>query len=144
MSQQKRYAYLIGANGPQTEHLATLRYAEKDAQRLAEALCTPHCAFTAAQSTVAESPQSTLAGLNHFIKQCVSSDLLLVHFSGHGFYDGQLFLLCNSTDIDDCISSAIKIDDIKSYLDKCKARHKVLVLDCCHAGGAYSGLFKGD
>ena len=144
MSEQKRYAYLIGANGPQTEHLVTLKYAEKDAQRFAEALSSPRCAFTEVELRIAESPQSALAGLNRFVEQCEPSDLLLVHFSGHGWYHRQLFLLCNSTEIDDCISSAIKIDDIKSYLDKCKARHKVLVLDCCHAGGAHSGLFKGD
>ena len=141
---QKRYAYLIGANGPQTDHLATLKYAEKDAQCLAEALLAPRCGFTKAECMPAQSPQPILAGLNRFVKQCEPSDLLLVHFSGHGNYEGQLFLVCNSTDIDDCISSAIKVEDIKSYLDKCKARHKVLILDCCHAGGAYAGLFKGD
>ncbi len=140
---QKRYAYLIGANGPQTDRLATLKYAEKDAQRLAEALLAPRCSFTKAKATIAENPQPTLAGLNRFVKQCEPSDLLLVHFSGHGNYEGQLFLVCNGTDIDDCISSAIKVEDIKLYLDKCKARHKVLILDCCRAGRAYSGTFKG-
>jgi MoxR-like ATPase len=141
---QKRYAYLIGANGPQTEHVKALKYAHRDAQRLAEALLAPPCAFTKAEWTIAESPQPTLAGLNRLIKQCEPSDLLLVHFSGHGNYEGQLFLVCNGTDIDDCLSSAIKVEDIKAYLDKCKARHKVLILDCCHAGGAYTGPFKGD
>lgn len=141
---QKRYAYLIGANGPQTERVKALKYAQRDAQRLAEALLASHCAFTKAEWTIAESPQPTLAGLNRLIKQCEPSDLLLVHFSGHGNYEGQLFLVCNGTDIDDCLSSAIKVEDIKSYLDKCKARHKVLILDCCRAGGAYAGPFKGD
>src|SRR5260370_1589453 len=99
---QKRYAYLIGANGPRTERLVKLKYAEKDAQRLAEALLTPHCSFTKAEATTAENPQPTLAGLNRFIKQCEPSDLLLVHFSGHADHGpgAHLILLCNVTDID--------------------------------------------
>src|SRR5690349_10841729 len=107
---QKRYAYLIGANGPQTEQVKALKYAHRDAQRLAEALLAPPCTFTKAEWTIAESPQPTLAGLNRLIKQCEPSDLLLVHFSGHGNYEGQLFLICNGTDIDDCLSSAIKVE----------------------------------
>ena len=51
MSQQ-RYAYLIGANGP--EQMA-LRYAESDALRLAEALMGPFCQFTEAKVVIAES-----------------------------------------------------------------------------------------
>ena len=143
---QKRYAYLIGANGPQTDRLAMLKYAEKDAQRLAEALRTSHCAFTDAEATIAENPQPTLAGLGRFVKQCEPSDLLLVHFSGHADRGrgGQLILLCNGTDIDDYTSSAIKISSIKEYLDECKARQKVLILDCCHASAAHTSPFKGD
>ena len=60
---QKRYAYLIGANGPQTDRLVTLKYAEKDAQRFAEALLAPRCAFTKAESAIAESRQPTLDNL---------------------------------------------------------------------------------
>ncbi len=37
---QKRYAFLIGANGPQTSMLKPLQYAECDAKRLSEALGT--------------------------------------------------------------------------------------------------------
>lgn len=32
---QRRYAYCIGANGPQTGGLNSLKYAEKGAQRVA-------------------------------------------------------------------------------------------------------------
>jgi len=43
---QRRYAYCIGANGPQTGGLNSLKYAEKDAQRVADALKAAPCAFT--------------------------------------------------------------------------------------------------
>jgi hypothetical protein len=67
-----------------------------------------------------------------------------VHFSGHGKYDEQLYLICNSTDITNLDASALGMDAVKRILRKCKARHKVLVLDCCYAGGAFSGIFKGE
>jgi hypothetical protein len=141
---QKRYAYLMGANGPQTDRLSPLKYAEKDARRLADALKALPCDFTRAEWITAIRRDATLAGLNHFTGQCESSSLLFIHFSGHAFYDEQLYLLCNDTDIKDLVSSAIEISAIKTILRRCRARYKVLALDCCHAGGAYAGTFKGD
>src|SRR5207248_9161397 len=53
-------------------------------------------------------------------------------------------LLCNETDCDDLISSAIEIGAVKKILSRSQARNKLLILDCCHAGGAHKGAFKGD
>lgn len=141
---QKRYAFLIGANGPQTARLSSLKYAERDAERLTTALKVSPCAFTKAEWTTAANRETALTGLKAFTDQCEPSDLLLVHFSGHGLYDEQLYLICNGTDITNLDASAIGVDTIKRILRKCKARHKLLVLDCCYAGGAFSGAFRGE
>jgi Caspase domain len=90
-----------------------------------------------------EEREMTLTGLKNFTDHCEPSDLLIVHFSGHGIYDEQLYLVCNGTDITNLDASAIGVDSIKRVLRKCKARHKLLVLDCCYAGGASFGAFKG-
>ncbi len=139
---QKRYAFLIGANGPQTAHLNSLNYAQRDAERLATALKGPPCAFTKAEWTTAVTRETTLTELKAFTDQCEPSDLLLVHFSGHGVYDEQLYLICNGTDYTNLDASAIGVDAVKRILRKCKARHKLLMLDCCYAGGAFSEVFK--
>src|SRR5438309_275322 len=139
-----RYAYCIGANGPQSSWYDSLKYAEKDAERLASALATSPCNFFETRWGVATDRNSTLAGLSQFVKQCQSADLLVVHFSGHAILDEELYLLCNETDCDDLVSSAIEIGAVKKILSRSSAHSKILILDCCHAGGAHRGAFKGE
>src|SRR5436309_2118801 len=138
---QKRYAYLIGANGPPSMHL---KHAEKDVIRLADALKGPYCQFTDARVIIAQSRQDGLAGFKTFTDQCQPSDLLLVHFSGHAIFDEQLYLLCNDTDINDLVSTALEINAIKAILRRSGVRYKVLILDCCHAAGAHENALKGE
>ena len=133
---QKRYAYLIGANGPEN---IRLQYAETDVTRLAETLRGPVCQFTAVESVIAQSRDEGLATLQQFVEQCDASDTLLVHFSGHAFFDTldqQLYLLCNNTDSNNLIT-AIDISAIKRILRRSRAQSKLLILDCCHAKAAY-------
>lgn len=139
----RRYAYCLGANGPRSSWYDPLKYAEEDAKRLASALATSPCNFAGTRWEVAEDRNSTLAGLSQFIKQCQSPDLLVVHFSGHAILDEDLYLLCNETDCDDLVSSAVEIGAVKKILNRSPARYNVLILDCCHASGAHSGAFKG-
>src|SRR6266567_6516166 len=140
MSQQ-RYAYLIGANGPEQ---MTLRYAESDALRLAEALIGPFCQFTEAKAVIAESRDAGLAGLQELARRCDPSDTLLVHFSGHAIFDRRLYLLSNTTDCDNLYVTAIDIRTVKDIMSDCRAQSKLLILDCCHAKGAYEEALKGE
>src|SRR5581483_1745579 len=136
---QKRYAYLIGANGP--EH-ARLKYAESDVTRLADALKGQYCQFTAVEAVIAEHHEKNLIGFQQFAAQCGASDVLLVHFSGHAVFDEELYLLCNTTDTDYLDATALSIEKIKKVLRKSRAQHKLLILDCCHAKGAYDDALK--
>jgi hypothetical protein len=112
-------------------------------KHVAAALRAHPCAFTKAEGMKAVSREATLTQLKTFASQCEKSDVLIVHFSGHGIYDEQLYLICNGTDTTNLDASAIGVDAIKRILQRCKARHKLLILDCCYAGGAFSGPFKG-
>jgi len=142
---RNRYAFLIGANGPQAGHLSSLKYAERDAECLAAALKAPLCAFTKVEWITATDRQMALTQLKDFADQCEPLDLLIVHFSGHGKYDEQLYLVCNGSDITNLDATAIGVDSVKRILRKCKARYKLLILDCCYAGGAIPGVFsKGE
>src|SRR5258708_18484402 len=140
MSQQ-RYAYLIGANGPGQ---MSLRYAESDALRLAETLMGPFCQFTEAKAVMAESRDTGLAGLQELAQRCDATDTLLVHFSGHAIFDRHLYLLCNTTDCDNLYVTAIDIRTVKDIVSDCRAQSKLLILDCCHAKGAYEEALKGE
>jgi tetratricopeptide (TPR) repeat protein len=139
---QKRYAYLIGANGPECQNITPLQYAEKDVEHLQRALGDYPCEFSDVKSTIATSPSDVLTGLERLATACERSDLLIVHFSGHGkVWGGHLYLICNDTQVDARLfeSTAINISRIKNILDLCSAKHKLLVLDCCHASTAHAG-----
>ena len=140
MSHQ-RYAYLIGANGPKQ---MSLHYAETDVTRLAETLMGPYSQFTEAKAVIADNRDKGLAALQKIARQCDPSDTLLVHFSGHAIFDGHLYLLCNNTDCDNLFVTAIDIRTIKDILGKCRSQSKLLILDCCHAKGAYDDALKGE
>ncbi len=132
----------IGANGPQEQGIVPLKYAETDVERLKRAFSHDRCAFTKVESVVAKNPHTVLVGLEHFANQCEPSDLLVVHFSGHALLsDGSLYLVCNETDYDRqlFITTALKISTVKNILFRCKANHKLLILDCCHAGVDHAG-----
>ena len=141
-----RYAYLVGANGPNTQKVNPLKYAEQDAMRLAKAFKGGYCDFTLAEYLVAEKRDKTLAELEQFAQKCEPSDLLIVHFSGHAiYYYEELYLLCNSTDIEKNLeASAIDISAVKRIIRRCRASHKLLVLDCCHAGAAFHSGFRSN
>jgi tetratricopeptide (TPR) repeat protein len=139
---QKRYAYLIGANGPKHQNIISLQYAEKDVEHLQRALSDHPCEFTDVKSAIATNPLDVLIGLERLATSCERSDLLIVHFSGHGkVWGGNLYLICNETEIDARLfeATAINISRLKTILDLCNAKHKLLVLDCCHAGTAHAG-----
>src|SRR5579884_1779940 len=138
---QKRYAYLIGANGPEGMRL---KHAERDVTRLADALKGPYCQFAHTEVVIAQSRKDGLKGFKDFAEQRDPTDLLLVHFSGHAYFDEELYLLCNDTDIQDLYSTALEVRTIKTIMGKSPARHKVLILDCCHAAGAHGNALKGE
>jgi hypothetical protein len=91
---------------------------------------------------IANDTHVVLAQLERFVQDCERLELLVVHFSGHGFrWNGQLYLLCNNTNIENKLfnATAINILQIKNILEGCKAKHKLLILDCCYAGSAWKG-----
>src|SRR5947209_6598019 len=97
---QKRFAYLIGANGPCDQGIEPLKYAEQDIKHLEKALSTYPCEFTIVEKAIASIPNAALDGLEILANACSPADLLVIHFAGHAFSsDGHLYLICNESDI---------------------------------------------
>jgi formylglycine-generating enzyme required for sulfatase activity len=60
---------------------------------------------------------------------------LICYFSGHGIIDqGELFLLWNDSRQDRLLGTALPIKTIVLAIQRCQARNKLIILDCCHAG----------
>ncbi len=64
-------------------------------------------------------------------------DTVLVFFAGHGYIDDdrQHFLAPQDCRRDHLGLTGLRTTELREMLRQCKATQKVLVLDCCHAGG---------
>src|SRR5205814_210404 len=70
-------------------------------------------------------------------EECNPEDTFLCYFAGHGFvYYGALYLIWDSTKLTNVLSTSIPVGDILRAISACKARSKLLILDCCSAGTA--------
>lgn len=68
------------------------------------------------------------------------ADIALFYFSGHGYVDANGGQLVFPKDVEiaaatkDYSSLGIKMDFLMGVANCSKAKHKILILDCCHAG----------
>jgi putative transcriptional regulator len=69
--------------------------------------------------------------------------LLLVYFAGHGVVDertGELHLAVGQTDRDAAYATAVPYEWIRRAVLESPASRRVVILDCCYAGRAISGM----
>jgi uncharacterized caspase-like protein len=72
------------------------------------------------------------------LQVALKDDLVVIFFSGHGFLadnNNEEGILATK----DCFKAnktgtGLKISALREMLEKCPARRKILILDCCHAG----------
>ena len=68
-----------------------------------------------------------ISALNQLIHSINENDTVIIYYSGHGKSDGnEHYLIFNDT--------LVKTQQIIDYLDRIKAKSKILLLDCCFAG----------
>ncbi|WP_327587898.1 caspase family protein [Nonomuraea sp. NBC_00507] len=91
--------------------------------------------------TVISNPQSPAEMLDP-VRDAVASatETLLIYFAGHGLLDstGNELYLTLSTSDKDRLYTAVRYEHLKNELLDSQARHKVVILDCCHSGRALS------
>ena len=70
------------------------------------------------------------------------SDLVLLHFSGHGLkdLDGELYLAATNTVPDRLASSAVEAAWVNRLMQRSRAQRIVLLLDCCYGGAFERGV----
>jgi putative AlgH/UPF0301 family transcriptional regulator len=69
--------------------------------------------------------------------------LLLVYFAGHGVVDdrtGELHLAVAQTDREAAYATAVPYDWVRRSVLESPASRRVVILDCCYAGRAISGM----
>ena len=133
-------AFIFGSNGPPWN--TRLDYAEKDAESLR--FCFQNtCKYQIYRAPEGADAHDTMREISRVAAQCDAGDDLLIYFSGHGeLLTGKLFLLLDATS-ESVFDTAINTRHILDALEFSPAANKLLVLDCCHAGGAV-GFRGGD
>lgn len=136
MSAPGHFAFVFGSNGPRSSQ-AQLRYARSDAERIGQALAGPRGGFSVNElQHRPDTANAVMQQLRAFLSERLPDDRVIVYFSGHGILeDGELVLLWDDTTFKNLPGTALRISDITHAMAYSRARQKLLILDCCHAGG---------
>ena len=137
-----RWALVVGINC--YSNMPQLRFARQDAEALATTLVR-ECGFPEdnvvlmTDTVDARSPQFPTRGnlrarINQIAEVARADDVLLISFSGHGInIDGGGYLAPVDGASDD-VGSFVPLSWVKTTLETCAAKQRLLVLDACHAG----------
>jgi hypothetical protein len=134
--------------------VSKLRFAEDDAQEFGKRL-TDWYGFQPV--TLLLGKQATRGAIVKALEELYAADendCVIVYFSGHGFgrevkqnEPPQGELLAADVQFKNGLPTAenvIQMDSISDQLGKfCKARHKLLIFDCCHSGAIFSRSGRG-
>ena len=144
----KRLAVLVGSNGAHwLRH--RLRYAVADTHRLARALKGRRCGFAVTKITQTSKPLLVKEKILDIAEQADADDFLLFYFAGHGIIlDGRLHLMLDGSDDSSNlrkIRSSLSANELFRAIGLSRAQNKLLILDCCNAGGvAWEAGFRGE
>lgn len=96
--------------------------------------------FTQPKLMVATCPDTavTRAELREAVQELFRDkvDIALLYFSGHGYIDSAGGFLCAS----DCVDGhdGLALAEVMTFASQSPAENKIIILDCCHSGGAGS------
>jgi hypothetical protein len=74
-----------------------------------------------------------------------ATDTFTIYFAGHGELgrDGSLYLMLRNGNHDDLSYTGIDFEQIREIMVNCRARRRIVILDCCYSGSAI-GQFMSD
>lgn len=93
-------------------------------------------------AVLADCPRVEILGrLDDFFGDAGREDQVLFYYSGHGRpnLEDQLYLCASDTVTNRLVSTAISASDISQMIAACRARVKIVILDCCYSGSFKSG-----
>ncbi len=157
MAQKSRAALLVGINNCWLEGWETLRFAESDCRKLADALCQPQYGFShedirilaASQKEPRERPfrNNFLYGDLFAFTGNEQLDLFVFYFAGHGIeHDERTYLVpadgvCVhnriSKECEPVIETGIPLELILGRVSSVPALRRLIILDICRGGGIH-------
>ena len=139
------YAVIVGISDYQSDGIAKLRFANRDAQMFFNYLRSP-AGGAVPQDNIRLLLDSTATNaavynaLSWLTETVQKNDLVYFYFSGHGDMESETarrlgFLLAFNTPRTNYINNAIRIEDLNYYANTLSAKAKViLITDACHSG----------
>lgn len=128
------YGLFVGINRFESDHIGNLASAVRDATAL-HALFEDNLGGTTKVLTDEQATTAALRGavvdLQH---QASDEDVVVFTFSGHGSDTHEL--ITYDADLDDLPGTAIPLAELTELVSGIRAKHLLIVLDCCFSGGA--------
>ncbi len=149
----RRLALLIGVSEYEDPQWRNLRYSDKDARDLADALRDPSRGRFDQVRVLSRPEETTRAGILAALRQLRQEatrpdDVVVVYLSAHGSLarDGQgelrRYLVTRDSSYRAIAQTAISMDVLKAEFDQFPSRRRLLVLATCHSGSGKSLLPK--
>lgn len=142
----RSFALLVGINEFDSPDWKPLRYAEKDAAGLAEAL-RPKFDEVAVLSGKAGTTRDAIAAAVEKLASAATDpdDVVLLYFSTHGTLDraaGKLrpYLLASDTDTSRLAETALPVEYVLDLFDKLSSKRKVVIFSSCYNGTGKSWI----
>jgi len=137
----RRVALLVATYDYQDGKLSKLVAPSRDADDLANVLNDPQIAGFDVTTLINKPLYVVGEAIGEFYRDQRRDDLSVLYFTGHGLKDdyGRLYLAMANTRLDNLQFTGLSGNQISDAMRECRARQKVLILDCC-----YSGAFPAD
>ena len=138
-----RRAFVIGINEYDDPELGPLKYAQRDAERLAEVLRDPmRGGFNSVElvTTGDLSARGLVSRLTAWAETLGPEDLAFVYFSGHGTRSldernrSRVYLATTSTKKSSPESTAIPLQAMQEFMETLPTTRRVIVVDACFTG----------
>ena len=118
-----------------------LKYVEADIAHFADVISSGRCRYRVIDLSNHIKADALRQALLEKIDDCEIDDEIIWYFAGHGkLFEGALYLILNESDVAKPRSTCLPAKEIVEALQSCKASKKIIILDCCHAGGAVAGF----
>ncbi|MFD0304114.1 AAA domain-containing protein [Streptomyces sp. NPDC127119] len=140
----RKHALLIGTASYDDVRFPALPSVRADVHYLSQILDMPTVGRYEKCVRVEDSSKTAIKqAVERFLGDREPDELVVLYLSGHGAYereDGQLYYVTTDTEADHLQHTALEASYVTDQLEKCAARRKVLLLDCCFSGSAVQGF----
>ncbi|WP_030939622.1 caspase, EACC1-associated type [Streptomyces sp. NRRL S-646] len=140
----RKHALLVGTAAYEDGTFSALPSVRADVHYLSQVLEMPAVGGYEACVRVEDSSRVAVKqAVERFLGEREPDELVVLYLSGHGAYDredGQLYYITTDTEASRIQETALEASFVTDQLEKCAARRKVLLLDCCFSGSAVQGF----